>query len=671
MAKNDLMIAPDFDPMDPGGPSGRDERPGLPVDLLRVRRTLMAARWWLVASVIGGLLLGYAAAKIFVRNPYNTSALLKYEGVEQLPSMPPPDPGELGAAADALKLQSLLRKIKERSGFKGSLAALGQLIQYGTDYQTNVVRVDVSADSAEGVAKFSKLVAEEFIAHHETRQAKQVATKIKGIDTRIKSARREADIAREAFAEFRKKHGIVDLGDKNGTGIQSAAQLRARAELTTSEIRSLEGRIASLKEQLKTTPKTTALSSGVSPEHTQFNRLRAELVSARSSLSNEHPRVQALKRQVESLRAQIKSGNVEKAAGSIFSANATYVLIQAQLQTAEASLEALKERQKGLMELADTAQERVEKFSTVEGSATSLLSKVKINDTLVTELQSTRARLEDAQQRPSSGFVIIDPGSMPEYAKRSRNKFLVMLAFPALSMLAVLLFFFGREFRGLKVRTPSEVGYWARGPVIGATTWPHDRRAIDDLVADLDDYAPEAKGTLLLVGATENEGMLTTELADRLNNDWFTDQEAVEAAMSSQRPPNMPGPLKTPAPIAPYPLAQQPPQTGSALARPMIPKAHGSTPLAVRAPEMNVEAWEGAPSGQGLRRAVRLADRVLVLIHSGTLSSLEVGAIRTKLGREEGLGYIVVGLSPDLLYLPDRMGDVEAFWRTNREFNLS
>ena len=293
MAKHDITIPGDFDPMDPSGSSNQGKRHGLPVDLLRVKRALLAARWWLVAAILGGLLLGYAAAKIFIRNPYDTFALLRYDGGTQIEGMPAPDPGALGAAADAFQLQALLKRIKERTGFAGSLTGLSKVIQYGTDYQTNVVRVEVSTDSAQGVADFAKAVSEEFIAYHEDHQGKQIQQKIQDVDSRIAAARTEADIARKLLSEFRAKHGILDLGDKKSDGVQSAAQLRTKAELTTSEIRALEGRIASLKEQLKTTPKTTSVGSGLSPEVAHYNRLRGELASARTSLSNEHPRVQA------------------------------------------------------------------------------------------------------------------------------------------------------------------------------------------------------------------------------------------------------------------------------------------------------------------------------------------------------------------------------------------
>ena len=669
MAKHDIMIAPDFDPLDPSAGGGPEDRHGLPVDKSRVQRALWAGRYWLAAAVVGGLLLGFLAAKFLVKNPYHSTARLQYSGATPIAGMPPPDPGALGAAAGALEQQSVLKQIKEKTGFEGTITGLKETVQHTVDYQSSVIDIKVSDDTPQGAAEFAKTVADVFVKHHEQQQARNISAKLEDAKVRIEAASAETDIARKQFTEFRDKHGLVNLGTAEGDGIQSAAQLRAKAELSTSEIRALEGRVQSLEQQLKTTPKTTAVSSSASPESLEYNRLQAQLASARTSLSEEHPRVQALKQQVAQLRKQIQSGKVGKIATGTFTANATYLAIQQQLQQARADLEALRSQQKGLSELADTAEQRVSKTSDVQGTAASLLSKVKVNERLVADLQGTKASLEDALHRPSSGFVITDSGSVPEYAERSRSKYLVLGGVPLGLTLATLLFFFGREFRGLKVRTPAEVGYWGRGPVIGASTWPKDARAIDELVADLDDYAPDAKGLLLLVGATENEAPMVQELADRLNNDWFPDQQAIMSAIATKSPSTSPsaGPLRTPAPGTPYPLATAQPQRGSALARPLTPSAHGSLPLSVRPPQMRVDAWDGPPAGQGLRRAARLADRVLVLVYSGTLSAMELSAVRTRLGREQGVGYVVIGLSDDMLELPDRMGDVDAFWRTVRE----
>ena len=55
---------------------------------------------------------------------------------------------------------------------------------------------------------------------------------------------------------------------------------------------------------------------------------------------------------------------------------------------------------------------------------------------------------------------------------------------------------------------------------------------------------------------------------------------------------------------------------------------------------------------------------MLVVIASGTLSITEVSQLRSRLGRSTGIGLLLVGLNPDFVKLPDRVGEVERFWET-------
>ena len=86
--------------------------------------------------------------------------------------------------------------------------------------------------------------------------------------------------------------------------------------------------------------------------------------------------------------------------------------------------------------------------------------------------------------------------------------------------------------------------------------------------------------------------------------------------------------------------------------------------LARRTENLRFEAWEGPYAGQALRRAARLADRVVALVRSDTMSPLRLNGIQNRIGRREGIGYIVVGLPDELRTLPDRAGDVASFWRS-------
>jgi hypothetical protein len=61
-----------------------------------------------------------------------------------------------------------------------------------------------------------------------------------------------------------------------------------------------------------------------------------------------------------------------------------------------------------------------------------------------------------------------------------------------------------------------------------------------------------------------------------------------------------------------------------------------------------------------------MADRVIVLLTSGGELFTSVAGLRARLGRTTGVGVVMLGLSPELLNLPDQVGDAEAFWHARK-----
>ena len=72
-------------------------------------------------------------------------------------------------------------------------------------------------------------------------------------------------------------------------------------------------------------------------------------------------------------------------------------------------------------------------------------------------------------------------------------------------------------------------------------------------------------------------------------------------------------------------------------------------------------AWNGPLSGPVIRRAARLAHRVMVVVSSG-MSAVELTRLQTRLGRKKGVGYVLVNLDETYVDLDDRVGSVEEFW---------
>ena len=651
-----------YDVTTPSGGSGAGgSRPGVAVDPFRLRRALLGGRWLLLGVGLAGLVVGFVYAKFVMSSSYASTAVLKFEGITPIMGMPRPWSGDaLGPAVEALKRQAILRRIADEVQFEGDLTTLKDSINYEIT-RGETVQIKVPGDSPEDAAQLARTVIDIFIQFHEERQGERVEVEIRRVNKRIAAAEAQADVARRRYNEFRDAHGIANLSTEQQSMLESAADLRAGSEVAVSEVRALEAQVKSLETQLASTPQTRVVAGGNTPERAAYQRLRQELAMARASLSESHPRVQSLQQQVNQLGAHVRSGGTGTWGGDgQLAANTTHQAIAEQLRTAKWNLEAQRERQRGLVGLAEKAQQRVEAFSDIEGEATALLSAVKVSESLMQGLRQTESALKDALRNPSSGFVILDPGSVPEYPERTKMKLVVFGAVPLVSFGLALLWVLWGEFRGFRVQTPAEIAFWGSGPVLGTTSWPNDSDGLDELVAGLDDYTPDAKGSVLIVGGSPHETPLALELADQMNNDWLITGGTPSGGPPPPQPTREPTPIQTPPPSAPYPVSRS-----TALAtRPSIRPVEV---LATRrgTERMKSEAWDGPLEGQALRRAARLADRVLVLVHSGALSIFQLNDTYRRLGREDGIGYVIVGLPGELSSLPDRMGDVAEFWQVS------
>jgi hypothetical protein len=401
----------------------------------------------------------------------------------------------------------------------------------------------------------------------------------------------------------------------------------------------------------------------------------------RSSLSNEHPQVQAVQRQVDTLERGGGGGQSTR-----MSVSSLYEQTQTNLAEAETELEAARRRHEALDRNAGQAQGRTNRFSAIEGQAATLLAQVNVKEALVTELTQAKAHAQDQLRDVETGFRTVAAARPPEDAVPSKKKLLVAAGIPLFCMTVMLAFLLYRELRGLLVQTPAEVAWWGNGPVVGTTTWPRDPRALIDLIADMDDFAPEAKGTMLVVGASEGDRDLASEIVGQLNHDW--NASTLMDTPIGTLPPSSAAPVlsagddygehddqyddedildETGGDVGREPMGLALAPTAYAI-DPMF----GSHQLASYSPsphdlEDPVErlictAWTGRSEGQALRRAARLADRVLVIVTSNAIRATELAQMKTRLGREEAVGFVLVAVSDETARLPDRAGNIDEFW---------
>jgi hypothetical protein len=219
----------------------------------------------------------------------------------------------------------------------------------------------------------------------------------------------------------------------------------------------------------------------------------------------------------------------------------------------------------------------------------------------------------------------------------------------------------------MKVLSAAEVAYWGRGPVVGTTRWPRQEKDLDALVAELDDYMPETAGQTLVVAASDKEKKRVAELACRLSEGWGSsivdggDLEDDERQVYVQQVDEAPDPEDDGGdgkgePKKSYPVYAIVPSEPKSI----------SGYDATFAEAFRVKGWMGEDKGPSLRRASRLSDRVLVVVTSGEMTAIELQKIATRLGRDKGVGFVVIGADDDIADLKDRVGDVESFWKSYR-----
>jgi hypothetical protein len=509
-------------------------------------------------------------------------------------------------------------------------------------------------------------------------------------------------------------------------------------------------------------------------------KARADLVEARSTLSEEHPTVQALKERVANLQAQKGTSPTVELGEQTLAANPARSAVDEQLATARAALAAAQERESALRVLEKAVRAEAEALAPKEGEARQVIGELDAASKRVQELTERIAKLRDGALGPLTGFRVLSAPMVPEESEPSKAHVLLLLGLPVLTVLIVALVILAGRLRDLTLVAPREVAWWGNGPVLGTSIWPRDPAALDSFVDELEDQGMYGAGRTLVVPATEVERDVACSFAMRLAEaPWLAAaildvgapaQPATQPfvpPVGSWRPPT---PIVTPAPppdVTRPPSAQaparkktmiglqgvpsststrsQPPGTSTSprdvrvTVRMIVPvKAQGASPKAApaegskeeeaflltrpipvasvqppphteNAAQNSVEsphaaassavmraairllgdddddarrpersslpaataagqltgvalAWNGPLSGPSLRRAARLAHRVVVVVSSG-LSVVELARIKTRLGREKGVGYVLVNVDDAYADLPDRVGPIESFWQ--------
>jgi uncharacterized protein involved in exopolysaccharide biosynthesis len=620
-------------------------RAGMPVDWHRLFSIIRQGRTMLLVVAVVGAVCGYVIPKFVMPRTWLSRAVLVYEGSivrnDAGEESVVADPRELRTLVDSVKLPKNLAEVQKRLGLTGALDLFARRVDVTFDLESNLVEIQGSGDTADAAVELANTMVEVFLEHRKSVDRERLRAGVESVEKNLRAAQAAAKEARDRFDAFRQAKGIADLSVERQRSIQSTADLQAKADMAGARVKELEARIEALGGGggASTAPNDGAPGDLVTAQdRADYQRLRAELSSLLTRYTPEHPTVQAMEARVAALAAKVGSGGGSEGRG----------LARLRQERAAAAAE-----EAALRSQIEASRGTLSKFSNAEGEATNLLAAVEVAEARAKGLRQDLGRAEAKERAASTGFRVESAASRPDSPERSTARMAVAIAIPVFALLIALGLLLWRNLGDLRVCTPAEVAYWGKGPVIGSTTWPRDPRALADLVAEMDDYMVDASGHTLVVPATDRELDLVKAISERFSQaDWNPQQVFVTSVEV------LPSPITVSDGIA------GPVHSSTALAKAQSTALAKETDAAFG---LKAEAWTGPDGGPALRRAARRADRVLVIVRASETSAMEVAEIPGRLGRDAGIGYLVVGIEDQYTKLADRAGEVESFWRTFRD----
>jgi len=589
---------------------------------------------WLPIAMLVGAVVGVAFAKLIVQRNYTATTVLIWE--PDLSGDGGSGQRDLATRVQSVRLPANLLEVRRRLALGVSLKVLEARTSARAEPNSLLVTVTASDAQPGPAATLADTVVEVFL-EHETRLAQARAQEtLQKIESDLDVARTKLANARETYDAFRTEHGIADLAAETQIAIQQVAELRSNADMARADAESLQARATRLEsEARRQSSHQMQGATQTDPVRTQLASVRAQLAATSGRLAEDHPTVLALEAQAQALQAEVDSGGTTTSSTVTIGLNAQVESLKMTMSQSAADREAALQRQDAYKRFAAEAELRLQKLSSVEGQASTLLANITLHEGRVRRLEGELATLGDVARAIRPEFRSLTPALVPEEAESSRKK--IAIASPFFAALLVLLVLVGRELRGLKVMTASEAGFWLDGPVIASTNWPSDADTLPPLVDELTDHAALSVGTTLVLAATQDEAPLAREIAYWLGNVPRGEKRMLGAHSET-------GADEARAPRKADPLAVRP---------------DVETPTAPVA-----QTWEGELDSQATRRAARLAHRVLLVVRSGSLSMTQLAQVHTRLGRDSGVGVLLVGLDGELLRLRDRVGDVEGYWQS-------
>jgi succinoglycan biosynthesis transport protein ExoP len=255
------------------------------------------------------------------------------------------------------------------------------------------------------------------------------------IDQQIRTIEERKNYLEGELATIKPNTPIMSVtGERILDSAERLRSLRAQYAGTSANLAPDHPDIMKMKQEIEALEKETGLPPEIEEATKQLIDARAALATASKRLGKDHPDVVRARRTIEALEQEVRQlGSVPLRRPMLRPENPAYINLQAQLNSATSSLNALRATRTAVKRRLQDYATRLERTPEMEPD---YLFLTRDRDTSGQKYQDIRSRLLEAKvsegleiQRKGERFSLIDPPSLPEKPDKPNRPAIVLLGF--------------------------------------------------------------------------------------------------------------------------------------------------------------------------------------------------------------------------------------------------
>jgi len=366
-------------------------------------------------------------------------------------------------------LEQMRDSIHIKTISSGEFGKKSRFSAYQTKETTVAFTLSYEGRDPATVQVVTNVLASLFLEENLKKRSEQTSGTVEFFKKQLDELKKQMDDYDAKLTALKSTH-LGELPEQSLANLQTLERLRMDLDQINTQLRTVQQRKGYLLGQL----------ASVSPDE-RLDSLRNELTTLQTTLTDQHPDIKRLEREIRELEKPSTNANKSVGAQGLSGrkkvVNPAYINIKAQIETATLEIRSLQQQSSQIRDQINTYQNKVYQAPLVEGDYKILLNdyentKSKYNETMNKMMQARAAQdMEHSQQ--GERFTIIEPAVFPERPfKPDRLKIILTGLF--FSLIASIVLVTIQESMDQSIKTTNELKTLVKVPVLSIIPYMED-----------------------------------------------------------------------------------------------------------------------------------------------------------------------------------------------------